>query len=253
MKELVSINLQDTDNIRVENGLIKFDEYELFKAQATELSGFISSIEVNDENIKLTKKVIAKVNKQVKALEDHRIAIKKEVLIPYDTFEKQVKEIVGIVKDADTLVRSQIRELEEIERSNKAQLVEEIWDDRYSMYDFEFLKLDDFLTPQHLNKSTTMKSIEADMVTFLEKVNQDLGVIAGLPNKLEVFREYIETLDLSEAMRLVQEHDERQSKAEVIINENIDKLEYSFKVFSSEDMELTKSLLTKSNIVFQIC
>ena len=47
------------------------------------------------------------------------------MLEPYQEFEEQVKEIVGIVKEADATVRQQVKVLEETERMGKET---EIWD-----------------------------------------------------------------------------------------------------------------------------
>lgn len=42
------------------------------------------------------------------------------MLEPYNEFEKQVKEIVSIVKTADEMVRQQVTQMEEEEREDKS-------------------------------------------------------------------------------------------------------------------------------------
>lgn len=100
MQELI---LNDDIETKVIQGSISFPMYEELKDQALRVAKFVSSIDVTEDTVKQSKKLLATVNKSVKALEDRRIAIKKELLEPYSEFEAQVKEIVTIVKDAISL------------------------------------------------------------------------------------------------------------------------------------------------------
>ena len=109
----------DVEQISLQQGNINFPEYKRLKQQAQELAEWISNIEVSAENVKENKKLLAAVNKSVNELETRRKAIKNCMLEPYKLFEEQVKEIVGIVKDADEIVRQQVKALEEQERQEK--------------------------------------------------------------------------------------------------------------------------------------
>ena len=105
MNEL--INTDEIGTLEFEVGKISFNAYENIKNKALKLSENLKTVEVSEENIKESKKLIAEVNKDVKKLEDYRIKVKKEMSKPYNDFEIQVKEIVKIVKEADEYVRSQ--------------------------------------------------------------------------------------------------------------------------------------------------
>ena len=119
--------LSNLINVEVEKGSIKFPAYETLKEQALEVARIVSETDVTQENVKESKKMLANVNKSVKELESRRIAVKKAILEPYTEFEKQIKEIVAIVKDADEIVRIQVKDLEEVERSDKRDELENIW------------------------------------------------------------------------------------------------------------------------------
>lgn len=97
----------------VKQGSILFPAYKKIKSDSLLLAQQIENIEVTEENVKQSKKLLAAVNKEVKNLESERILIKKEMLEPYNEFEKQVKEIVSIVKTADEMVRQQVTQMEE--------------------------------------------------------------------------------------------------------------------------------------------
>ena len=51
--------------------------------QAVIYQNQIKAVEVNEENIKESKKLLAAVNKRLKELEDKRISVKKMMLEPY--------------------------------------------------------------------------------------------------------------------------------------------------------------------------
>lgn len=247
MDELILYSDLET---KVIQGSISFPAYQQLKEQAMQVAEFVESIEVNDDNVKQAKKLLAAVNKSVKSLEDRRIAIKKEILKPYDEFETQVKEIVGIVKNADTLVRDQVRELEEQEREEKKNIIQEIWDKRVQAYDFDFITFDKFLQPEHLNKTAVLSKIESEMVDFLEKVNGDLKVINSLSDRKEVLQEYIENVDLSLSMLLVNERKEKEKKINEIYKNEEQEI-YYFKVFSEKDAKFTEMLLKENKIKFE--
>ena len=67
----------DVQQIVVVQGSIEFNEYEQIKMQAVSLAEEIAAVEVNEDNIKTSKKLLAAINKDLKKLEDNRINIKK--------------------------------------------------------------------------------------------------------------------------------------------------------------------------------
>jgi hypothetical protein len=160
-------------------GEVQFYNYEEILQQATELAELIKTVEVDENSIKGTKKLLASVNKKVKELEDERIRIKNELLTPYLEFEKQIKTISSVVKESDNELRSKVRELEELERQEKYRIIEGIFNKRISLYPtLPFLVADKFITPQHLNKTSSLNKIELEMVQWLEQRKREVEIIA---------------------------------------------------------------------------
>ena len=238
--------------IQVVPGIIVFNEYENLKQQALELAYNIERVEVNDENIKVSKKMLAAVNKRIKEMEDRRIAIKKEILQPYHDFESCVKEIVSIVKDAENIVRDQVREMDEKERNEKREAIREIFEKRINHYYFgELFGFDDFIKPQHLNKSTSINTVEKEMVDWLEKKDVDLKVIESLPNVSEVLTEYLNTKDISLAISIV--NDREQAKK--IISKAMNKQRetgYLITLNDEKDFKLVEMFMISNNIKFKL-
>lgn len=236
--------------IIVQQGNIVFNDFERIKAEALLLAEKINLVEVDDENIKQSKKMIAAVNNKIKELEARRIEVKKTMLEPYIQFEAQVKEIVGIVKDAEDVVRQQVKQLEEMDRQAKQQHLEEIFESRIKHYSFRNLfGFSDFLKPKHLNKTQAIEATEKEMVEFLERITKDMKVIETLPNAEAILSAYIESKDLAVAMTLIahQEQHRRQIEASQALNKNKQQ-EYLFAVFNEKDLKLIQMFMEQNKI-----
>lgn len=211
----------DIGELTVVQGSIIFPSYEIIKSQATNLANHLRQVEVNQENLQQSKQLLAAVNKEVRKLHDERIKIKRTVLEPYDEFETQIKEITTIVKDSDDLIRNQVRELEEQERQAKKEHIHFIFNKRMKQYDFgELMNFDKFIKPTHLNKSTSMTKIEAEMVQWLTKTETDLDLIKSMDYSFEIIGEYQRTQDVASSIKSVNDRhkaiQEMERKAETV-------------------------------------
>lgn len=186
-------------SVSVQKGGIQFQGYDAMLEQAIELAELIRTVEVNDESIKGTKKLLAEVNKRVDALEAERIRIKKELLEPYMEFEKQIKTITSVVKESDNELRSKVRELEELERQEKRRIIEGLFEKRIKLYPtLFFITSDRFIRPIHLNKSTALNKIEIEMAQWLEQRKKEVLLISETSGA--DLEKYAETLDLVDAL-----------------------------------------------------
>jgi hypothetical protein len=248
----------DIQQIVVVKGSIAFNGYETVKQQALDLAAQIAEVEVNEDNIKQSKKLLAAVNKRLKELEDKRISTKKEMLEPYQVFEDQVKEIVSIVKEADAQVRDQVKYLEEFERLQKEEAIKDKFYSRIWGYDLgiaELLHFEHFIQPRHLNKTTSLATIEKELVDFLERIQKDYEVIQLMPNAQDVLSAYIGHFDLSKALAHVQEQDRIKSRVEAlgtIKQPTEDKIAFlvSVRVYSQKELKLLEMLLHENDFKF---
>jgi hypothetical protein len=194
------------------------------------------------------------VNKRVKEIEDRRIKIKNAMLQPYQEFENQVKEIVGIVKEADALVREQVKDMEERERMEKESLIREIWDRRIGQYSFkDFVPFLDFAKPKHVNKTTSIASVEKEMVAFLERVEQDLQVIYQLPEVDNHINAYLNTYNLASAMSIVKHDQERKTQIEQAIKKpTTSKIGFlvTIQVHDEKELKLVEMILKEYHFDF---
>ncbi|HDZ8766124.1 TPA: DUF1351 domain-containing protein [Staphylococcus aureus] len=237
-------------NIVTTQGSVVFEEYDELLSQAQNLAEHVKTVEVNEENIKEAKDLMAQMNKRVKSIEDTRKQVKKLLLEPYNSFESQVKTIKSVIDNAVSHIRNQERELVEQEREDKKQAIIEIFDKRIRHYDFEkVLGFSDFLKPQHLNKSYSMTKVEKDLVDWLEKSKRDLEVIYQSGDVDDLIIEYQNTQDLSMAFDIVNKRKERKKQIEQVKQQPKQNV-HVFIVNNDKDARLTKLLLEQNNIEF---
>lgn len=244
-------------SVTVTKGNIMFPSYASLKDQAEQIAAYVESVEVTGDNVKESKKMLATVNKAVKRLEDERIRVKKEMLEPYNVFESQVKEIVGIVKTADDVVRQQVKSLEEQEREAKEEQVRELFEMRFEQYHLPFLSFEDFIQPQHLNKSVTMKKVEEELVAWLERHFENTCTIKSMDNSDEIMKEYMESLDLRLAIEAVRERQHReQMLAQMKQTPDDDEPTAPTKriafIIAAEQQRLVELLLDREGIAYEL-
>lgn len=232
---------------------INFAEYDRLLAEAKQIAEFVSQIEVTEDNIKESKKLLAQLNKSVDRLNRRRIDIKKEILLPYDDFAAKVKDIETIVKDADQIVRDQVREMEERERAEKQKVLEDIWSNRIDLYEHaKVMEFTDWLEPKHLNKTQTVKKSETDMTDFLEKCERDLETLMSMPHSDELIVEYRQTKDVSIAIQIISDRKKQIEEQRKVLS-SVDTLKpdtFVFVITGEKDRKLTELLLKENNIEF---
>lgn len=187
--------------------------YEELKTEIQKKANDYMNLVYTADQIKDAKKDRAKLNKFVTALEDKRKEIKKQVMQPYTAFEKQEKELIGIVNQAVANIDTQIKGYEEAVRQEKLEKVKEIYQKTIGDLDrtvpFEKIYKDSWL-----NVSTTLKSITTEITEIRDKVDSDLKVINAdtSPYVFEMKEEYLKAFDLTAAMMKKQKLEETAKK-----------------------------------------
>ena len=250
----------DEQGIQIVQGLVEFNAYERIKKEAEDLAEQIKIVEVNEENVKASKKLLAVVNKRLKELEDTRIGIKKTMLEPYQLFEEQVKEIVSIVKEADAEVREQVKLLEEFDRIEKEEVIKEIWEKRIVHYSLgSLIPFEDFACPKHFNKTTNIDAVEKEMIAFLEHTQKDINVIKTMDNAKEIINAYLGRYDLAEAIAIVTEQLNREKEIEKKTKalekakaKEEEKQIFSFEVYDEKDFKLVEMFMKQNQINYEV-
>ena len=253
-------------DIKVEVGEIQFPGFPTLKASIETLTQAMVTVEVNEENIQQSKKLVAKVRKETNFLQDEVRRVTKFYEKPLEDFKEDVKELTNLVKQAEEVIRSQVRGLEEKERQEKEDLIEELFDKRSQQYNLQgVLGFTDFWKREYANKTFSMNKVEEEMVEWLGKVEKDLDFLSEQGERAyKYIAEYKDTKDVVTAMRIVKEEEiylaELQRKAQQVnnaivtpVNEDYlkTKQEFKFVVTGENDADTLRQFLTTTGIKFK--
>lgn len=240
--------MEENTAITLTGNVVEFPGFEAYRTRCQAIADYIGSIELTDENEKAVKKDLADARKAIKALEDRRKEIKKEVLKYYDAFADQIKELTGIIDGADKVLRAQVNAREEARRAEKEDQLAEMFERRSWAYSFTDVVPDAFVswvTPQHLNKSMSIGKCETDMTGWMEARQADYDTVLSM-NDSDVLTEWVGCLDLAKA---IQRATERRKTAERV-QAHTQPETATFRVTGRASIELAKKLFTENGINF---
>lgn len=243
------------NDVTYEVAKVDFPAYEEYKEKAYAVAEHIYQMDVTADNIKEAKATLAKARKLTDKLTRARIDMKKEILASYTEFETKVKEIIDIIGDADKEVRAKVKDLDEAEREEKKKALHELWLKRIPGYDYDTLNailpdaFEKWLTPKHLNKSTSMKSAEADMTAWIQKTLSEIETVKGMGD------EYVEAYawnggDLARAIQEVKQRAEFLEEFKVTKEEVEEESSQTFIVYGDDNISKAEDLLTRNKIKF---
>lgn len=251
------INLEITereDDVTYDIPQVNFPAYEEYKEKAYAVADHIYHMDVTPENIKEAKATIAKSRKLTDRLNQARIEMKKKILMNYNVFEEQVKEIVGIIDDADKEVRAKVKDLDEAERQKKRDMIHELWLKRIPAYDYELMTtvlpdaFERWLKPKHLNKTTTMKSVEEDMTAWIQKTLTEISTLQDMGD--EYLEAYSYTGDMAAAIKQVRQREDFLDTVHGLKAEDLEEESQTFIVYGDDNISKAEDLLRRNNIKF---
>ena len=197
-------NPVDSTEIRVENGLIRFDDYELYKKRAEEARDYLMSLDVTPENEQECKHTVATARKISDQLNQERIRVKKKILEPYSALEEKVEEIIAIVSEGENVARDKLKAIENRRREMKTEQIRDIWNARCDSFECgKYLGFDQFMLDRYLNRTVPLSEVEKEMVKFLVEKSEDILFLNKQPRKDEYIAEYVNCLSATKAMEIV--------------------------------------------------
>lgn len=238
--------------VSYQKGVIKFDSFETYKAQAQDVADYINGLELTEENYSLVKKDLADARKVVKGLDDARKQLKKEMLEPYQAFEKQIKELQSIIDKADKQLREQVKAMDDKAREAKRDDIRVVFDKRVHLYpnikNILENPFDAFLKPQHLNKTMTLNKVEKEMVKWLEDIEKELTVLLNMDDENAIKFYLTNGYDFARAIEQAKEFAEQKVAKEEELHED----EFVTVTISKNDLGAVIQLLTNNKIDFKL-
>ena len=183
-----------------EEGFVKaiiWNHEEIEKAVAEKMSYYKGLVYTDDQIIE-AKKDRAALNKFVAALKAKDREIKKLCLQPYEEFHEKMLAIIAQVEEPAALIDNQVKEYEEGQKAAKLEEIRKL----YEAKGFQpWVTLERIMNPSWLNRSYSLKKVEADLSTIQHSIGEDILIInqmgEGQPAAL---REYQRTLNKTAAV-----------------------------------------------------
>jgi len=190
-----------------------FDE---MKSELTEKLEKYNALVVTEDSIKSAKDDRAKLNKLRTAIEDRRKEVKKLCLAPYDSFEKQCKEITALIDEPIKSIDGQISVFEQ-------KLQDEKWNSISDYYASvvgdlaELVPLEKIVSPKWKNKTESLESINNGIGDTLDRIRTELELLdSSCPDEfaVQVKEAYLQNYSINEARAKFKALEETKLKLE---------------------------------------
>ena len=172
-----------------------------------------------EDTIKALKSLRSELNNEAKEFEEQRKMIKTAVLSPYEEFEALYKaEIIEKYKAADALLKDKINVFEMNVKTEKKNNLVAYFNEVCSVEGIEWLTFDRLNID--INLSTSEKKYKEQINEEINRVKDDLNLIADDKYAAEILVEYKNTLKASQAIQIVRQRKESERlEAERIKNQ----------------------------------
>lgn len=156
---------------------IQFVGYEKTLEDVKRLADSMKDTEVTEESIKEHKKLLASVRKQLKELDKERLAVKREVMTPYDELNEKINLLKSIIGEGEQHINQQIKEFTAKEQEQRKASIKELFDKYQKSYSAPlWLTFDNFIAKNSsliTNKATSDKKIRESVVSYFETFKND--------------------------------------------------------------------------------
>lgn len=193
-KEMSTLIVEPLNSLSIKSNLSEV------KSEMIECLKDYQVLDFNDAQITEAKKTRANLNKLKKAVNDKKIAVKKEVLKDYNTWEAEVKEVMGLIEEPIVYIDNQIKESQEKAKELKKSQIMGYFSANVGDTP---LTLEKIFGDIWLNQDPKMPKIEKDIDGWIEKVNNDYLVLNQLDSEflVQIKDKYSRNLNLSEALQ----------------------------------------------------
>lgn len=183
------------------------------KAQAQESVKEALSLACTEETLKVVKERRAALNRDRKDLDARRMAVKKQIMQPFEDFDEVYKECVtDVYGPADEALKGKITDVEAGLKADKEKKVKDYFAEMVKASGVEWVTYEDVGVAVTLTAS--LKSLKAKVKEYVEKVAADVACINGMENAPEIMAEYKLCGNLAVAINGVSQRKDRIAREE---------------------------------------
>lgn len=203
------------------NGISNIESnMEQVKNQALQICDWYKSLVITNEMLDDIKKEKAEINKAKSSVAEYRKNIVKEFKKPIEQFESLAKETEKILSEAYDTCNESVKRYEDEQKALKSKEVEEYFNEYAKSLVIDFVKYEQ--ANINVTLTASLKSLKEQAKTFLDKINDDLMLIAAENEELvaEMMVEYKKTLNVSNSILSVKQRhkalEEERKKQEAL-------------------------------------
>lgn len=160
---------------------IQFVGYDKTLEDVRRLVAEMEQQDVTEENIQTSKKLIASINKQIKELDKERLAVKREIMTPYDELNEKIQLLKSELNKGVTHINVQIKEITAREQEQRKLQIKDLFKKYQKSYNApQWLTFDKFIAKNPTlitNKATSAKKIRESVVSYFETFKQDYDLL----------------------------------------------------------------------------
>lgn len=199
-------------NVTLNSGSIVTNTEELKEQLSAKMAEYENAV-FTEESKAIAKAELAGLRKLREAVESRRKEIKAQCMIPYNEFEKEVKELTAIIDKPIQLIDGQLKEMEAERVRKKKEAIEELYREVVAEA-ADYLPLNDIYDNKWENAGTSMKKIREVMEELVVKTASEISIIKNNVSdaKDEALKIYKDTRNLAKALEHINVYEENKKK-----------------------------------------
>lgn len=199
-EEMIIVN--DNQDLIVINQLpVISEQLDKVKAEIQRRTAFADTVTVSEENRQEIKKMRAAMNAEKSRLDDvYKTAIEK-VIAPIQAVQDKYKDCVGLYTKANSQLKAKIDVIEDGLKLEKENSVKEYFEELVTAKKIDFISFERL--GLKITLSVSEKKLKEQVNNIVERVATDLKAIEIQENKEEILVEYKKSLNVSEAVSIV--------------------------------------------------
>lgn len=187
---------------------------------AIQLNDYYKNLIFDENSMSIAKEEKAKVNKFKEQVSTYRKDIIKQWKEPIIQFETMAKDTEAILTDTYSTINTQCSKFDEEKKQKKEQELRLFFNEYCKSYEIDFIAFENI--GLNITLAASEKSLKEQIVAYLDRIKSDLMVIDSQENKVEVFVEYKDCLDLNRAILAVNDRKKKQQEELKRLEEFVD-------------------------------
>lgn len=196
------IIVEDNPDLIVINQLpIISEQLDKVKDEIKRRTAFADTVTVSEENRQEIKKIRAAMNAEKSRLDEVYKKALEAVIAPIQVVQDKYKDCVGLYTKANSQLKAKIDVIEDGLKLEKENSVKEYFEELVTAKKIDFISFERL--GLKITLSVSEKKLKEQVKNIVERVATDLKAIEIQENKEEILVEYKKSLNVSEAVSIV--------------------------------------------------